>query len=62
MKYFYLFELIIVCFKDMWLDEVVFEIIGYKLFVGLNWNFNLKYLLKWNYDGNLLVYMYGNEN
>lgn len=35
MKYFYLFELIIVCFKDMWLDEVVFEIIGYKLFVGL---------------------------
>lgn len=46
----------------MWLDEVVFEIIGYKLFVGLNWNFNLIYLLKWNYDGNLLVYMYDNDN
>lgn len=62
MKYFHLPESIIACFKDMRLDEAASETTGHKLFVGLNWNSNLKYPLKWNYDGNLLAYMYGNEN
>lgn len=62
MKYFHLLESIIACFKDMRLDEAASETTGHKLFVGLNWNSNLKYPLKWNYDGNLLAYMYGNEN
>lgn len=62
MKYFHLLESIIACFKDMRLDEAASETTGHKLFVGLNWNSYLKYPLKWNYDGNLLAYMYGNEN
>lgn len=62
MKYFHLLESIIACFKDMRLVEAASETTGHKLFVGLNWNSNLKYPLKWNYDGNLLAYMYGNEN
>lgn len=47
MKYFHLLEPIIACFKDMRLDEAASETTGHKLFVGLNWNSNLKYPLKY---------------
>lgn len=62
MKYFHLLESISACFKDMRLDEAASETTEHKLFVGLNWNSNFIYPLKWNYNGNLLAYMYGNEN